>query len=82
MLMALINFALIGDGAYERGDTKIITNSVKIGFREINIGVTHMFCTRKVKNPSELWKNLTIFLVQMYTQMRFCLYVATLLANG
>ena len=31
-----------------------ITNSVKIGFREINISSTHTFCTDNIKNPSEL----------------------------
>ena len=56
---ALIDFALIGDklskGTHEEAITIIITNSHKIGFREINIDSTHTFCTHNIKDPSELW---------------------------
>ena len=40
---ALIHFALIGDKS-SKGDTYMITNSVKIGFREINIGSARIIC--------------------------------------
>ena len=40
---AFIHFAIIGECLWG-GDTNIITNSLKIGFREINIGSTHTFC--------------------------------------
>ena len=35
MLMALINFALIGDGAYEGGDINIITNLSKLDLERL-----------------------------------------------
>ena len=56
MLMVLTYFLLIGDGAHEEGETNIITNSFKIGFREVNVGSTHTFCTHtcNIKNPSNL----------------------------
>ena len=50
---AFIHFVLIGDRS-SKGDTNITKNSVKIGFREINIGSTHKFCTHNIRNPSEL----------------------------
>ena len=46
---ALIHFELIGDKS-----RMITTHSVKIGFREINIGSTHTFYTHNIKNLSEL----------------------------
>ena len=51
---AFINFALIGEKSTKGAYDNTITNSVKIGFRDINIACTHPFCTRKSKNPSEL----------------------------
>ena len=55
---ALIQFGLIGDksskGAYKEVNQHHHKNSVKIGFREINIGSTHMFCTDNIKNPLEM----------------------------
>ena len=56
---ALIHFALI-----DEVPTNIIKNSVKIGFREINI--VHQESTRLA---------IAIFLVQMCTHLRFCVYV-------
>ena len=46
---ALINFVLIGDKSSKGPcNENIITNSVKIGFREITIASMHTFCTRKI----------------------------------
>ena len=62
-----IHLALIG------GDANIITDSVKIGFREITIQTMHTFCTHSIKIVIE---SSHIF-VQMCAQMRFCVCVAT-----
>ena len=45
---ALIYFALIGDKS-SKGDTNIITKSVKIGFKEINIRSKHTFCSHNIR---------------------------------
>ena len=37
----------------------------------------HMFCIRKIKNPSELARIFPYFLVQMCTHLGFCIYVDT-----
>ena len=53
---ALIHFGLIhvviGDKSVK--GAFVITNSVKLGVREINIGSTHTFYTHSIKIPSEL----------------------------
>ena len=63
-------------GAYDN----IITISVKIGFREINIASTHTFCTRKSRNHENYDRIFPYFGPNVYALaiLRICIYAPAL----